>query len=145
MIRSKTNSWFLLGYFVLLLNFGPSLHHAPIFGLHATHPSSSAHSSCSCGCHHHHGTSDQWELRTPIAELQTDVQANALVSAESFAKDESGCAFCKFFDEFNFVIAGLKCTDVETPLLTLASTKTASGTPSALLVLARGPPKNSLV
>jgi hypothetical protein len=78
----------LLGYLVLLLNLGPSLHRAHIFGLHAAQLGSSGHTSSCCGhCHsspsHPHGHSAAEESQQ--------------------AHDDHDCAFCKFFDQYHVV------------------------------------------
>ncbi len=77
-------NWFLLGFLVLLLNFGPSLHRAHFFGLHS-HPAdnqSCSHSSC-CPGHDH------------SAEVP-GIQSKSIESHHD-------CSFCKFFDQYHVV------------------------------------------
>ncbi len=50
MFSSKVKTCFLLGYLVLLLNLGQSLHHADFLGLHHQSESAEIHSCC---CHSH--------------------------------------------------------------------------------------------
>ena len=49
MRRLVPTNWCFLFYWVFLVNFGPSFHHADLFGLHS-HTAGSVH----CGLHHSH-------------------------------------------------------------------------------------------
>jgi hypothetical protein len=137
MRRLVPTNWCFLFYWVFLVNFGPSFHHADLFGLHA-HTAGSAH----CGLHHSHshnlgccdddhGTDDGH--RHPVPQ---DLEASeALVSAP-----DGECVCCKFFDQYNVWI---DCVEFEGDH-TFGSQRFsyAEGFPSSgdLTALARGPP-----
>jgi hypothetical protein len=83
---AKQKTCFLLLYLVLLLNLGPSLHHADFFGIHPPHHPTSADSTSVCCVHaHRHGP------------------ANDLNSAEVDERAYAGhdCSICKFFDQYH--------------------------------------------
>lgn len=137
MLRSKITSWFFLGYLVLLLNFGPSVHHAPIFGLHGQHShsvdSSEAHSCCCC--HSHFGS-------TLIPSLAEEMPANA-ESVEGFnnlSPAQHSCAFCKFFDEYNVVVASFECDLNVSPFSLFLSELPDGAFAEFVPNVARGPP-----
>jgi hypothetical protein len=73
---------FLLGYLVLFLNFGPSWHRAPIFGLHDHPTTSDETASCNCGCDHSAGESDQ-------------------TNKSALELPECDCAVCHFFKQYH--------------------------------------------
>lgn len=133
MLSSKAKTCFFLSYLVLLLNFGPSLHHAPIFGLHGHHHHAKADlgikSTCCCQSHSHE--------TQPKSSNSVDPTVDPL---GSFGVDESGCAFCKFFDEYNVVIASFECTHVESPISLFVSELPDGATAEVVPRTARGPP-----
>ena len=140
MIRSKLTSWLFLGYLVLLLNFGPSLHHAPIFGLHGHHHNHSgdfgAHSSCCCQNHFHQDTlipSLAPEAPSTDLEFSADAFNNARQTNHS-------CAFCKFFDEYNVVVASFECDVIESPFSLFVAEHADSVSAQLVPNIARGPP-----
>jgi len=128
MLRSKVKICFLLGYLVLLFNFGPSLHHAPIFGLHGLHHHGSdiSISENACCCGHSHSPANKSHSSDPLGSFDEDFQHD--------------CAFCKFFDEYNVVIASFECTDVESPISLFVAELTNSATAAVVPKTARGPP-----
>lgn len=136
MLRNKVKIWFLLSYLVLLLNFGPSLHHAPIFGLHGLH-TAHAHADSghqhSCCCHSHSHShqnhADSHEADSPESD-----------PFGRFANDDLDCAFCKFFDEYNVVITTIEWTDVASPISLFISELSDKATADVVPRTARGPP-----
>lgn len=134
MLRKKVKIWFLLSYLVLLLNFGPSLHHAPIFGLHGLHTAhaqaDSGHQhACCCHSHCHKSPSDSLEADS----LESDTLGR-------FVQDDHDCAFCKFFDEYNVVITTIAWTDAESPVSLFISELSDKATADVVPRTARGPP-----
>jgi hypothetical protein len=113
MLRRIPTTWFLVSYFALLVNLGPSMHHADIFGLHVHMPGSSEVDHCvvvgsvsgaevvgenSCCCRHHAGT------------LSAGVQAAGKSQTDLTQSDGlclnvddrcHGCLLCDFFKHFN--------------------------------------------
>jgi len=132
MLSSNVKTCLLLSYLVLLLNFGPSLHHAPIFGLHGHHHHSKADlgikSTCCCQNHSH---------KTQPKSHPVDSTVDPL---GSFGVDESGCAFCKFFDEYNVAIDSFDWTHVESPISLFVSELPDGATAEVVPRTARGPP-----
>jgi len=141
MLRSKFTSWFFLGYLVLLLNFGPSLHHAPIFGLHGHHHHSNssdfdAHSSCCCQNHF-----DQETLIPSLATETPSTDLQSLADAFNNARQANhSCAFCKFFDEYNVVVASFECDVIESPFSLFLAEHPDSASAQLVPSIARGPP-----
>ncbi|QEG23946.1 hypothetical protein [Mariniblastus fucicola] len=139
MRSSQFKTWFLLGYLVLLLNFGPSLHHAQIFGLHShshRNGSDDTASGSSCCCHHHSG-------ETLIASLSVNDTGDHDPSVASLRSVKSGvhdCAFCKFFDEYNVVVDSFELQHVEQPIFLLASLRPSAAAAEFVPTIARGPP-----
>ena len=131
MLRKKVKTWFLLTYLVLLVNFAPSLHHAPIFGLHGLH-NAHAHADSgqhSCCCHSHQNQSCSHEADSPESD-----------PLGRFANDDLDCAFCKFFDEYNVVITTIAWTDVESPISLFDSELSDKAAADVVPMIARGPP-----
>ena len=107
----------LLLYIALFLNFGPSYHHAPIFGLHTQ-----AASSCACGCCSHRPT--------PKSENGLPV----------FSEPGCDCQLCKFF-KFNNVQVTPKLDHFATDFSTkLCLQVVPQSTESEVFTRARGPP-----
>jgi len=134
MLRRKVKIWFLLSYLVLLLNFGPSLHHAPIFGLHGLHNAhahvESGHQHACC-CHTHgHDNQTHWH--------ESDPQESDPLG--SFDQDDLDCAFCKFFDEYNVVVTSITWTDVDSPISLFIAELSDKATADVVPRTARGPP-----
>ena len=128
MLSSKVKTWFFLSYLVLLLNFGPSLHHAPIFGLHGLHNHSIADSAssacCSCNSHSH----------------SSPTQSHSVDLLGSFSPEDGGCALCKFFDEYNVVGVAIEFAVAETPVSLMVAEICDVATADVVAVSARGPP-----
>lgn len=117
----------LLGYLVLLLNFGPSLHYAPIFGLHAHGHCPHSHSSC-CHSHSHNG------CQAASSEIHDDQPANDLIDSDH------DCDFCKFYDQYNVVVVEFCYTQSVAAVLICDADKPHLGFAAILIPAARGPP-----
>lgn len=133
--------WVLLGYLVLLLSLGPSLHHADFLGLH--HQVSSTQSGDTeedshhgpCCCHSHlHG------LVTASSE-----KSNEQTFVEGGAEQQHRCAFCDFFDEYQIVPASQTAAPIEAPAAWDVDEIHNSVVSNSILLKARGPPVFSLV
>ena len=83
----QTKIWFFIVYLGLLINLGPSLHHADFLGLHV-HSSSVS----SCGCCHSHSGSHSHHHSDSSGELAANSSA------------EHDCALCKFFDQYHVIV-----------------------------------------
>jgi hypothetical protein len=127
MLSSKLKTWFFLSYLVLLLNFGPSLHHASIFGLHGHHADrgdSSVESPCCCQGH----------------SFQTRTTPHSVDPLGSFGIPDHDCAFCKFFDEYNVVLGSFESELIESPFSLFISELPNRATAELVPSIARGPP-----
>lgn len=139
MLHSKITSWFFFSYLVLLLNFGPSLHHAPIFGLHVeqNHLSNHAdesHSCCCCLSHLQRNTL----IPSPATEVPADVESAPDLNDPG--QGQHNCVFCKFFDEYNVVVASFDCAPIETPFSLFLSELSDGASAEFVPNVARGPP-----
>ena len=140
MLSSKITSWFFLGYLVLLLNFGSSLHHAPIFGLHShihhhTIGDSKAHSSCCCDSDFHSDT-----LIPSLAPVGSAFPEPSDDASSGFSIADHNCAFCKFFDEYNVVVASFECDLIVSPFSLFLSDLPDGASAQRVPSIARGPP-----
>jgi len=86
MLHKQFTIWFLVAYLGLLLNLGPSLHHAQIFDLHGN---DAVATGCCC-CSHSHPT------------VPTDGRSDSLDSDS--LDSEHDCSFCKFFDQLHVIV-----------------------------------------
>jgi len=121
-----------LGYLVLLLNFGESLHHAPIFGLHVhQHTDETIVEDSSCCCHSH-------AHPQPLTPTEQDTPDVAL--DEQLTTAQHDCAFCKFFDQFNVPLYGQAATLAEAPANSLDVEPAAISITKIVSRTARGPP-----
>jgi hypothetical protein len=135
MRRLVPTNWCFLFYWVFLVNFGPSFHHADLFGLHS-HSSSRSHSGFhhsheqGC-CNHDHGADDGHRHDRP-QNLETSI-------VSVFAADGE-CACCKFFDQYNVCFNCLELVGHHT--FGIQRFSATEGRPSAgdLKPHARGPP-----
>lgn len=134
MLRSKAKTWVLLGYLVLLLNFGPSLHHAPIFGLHGHvhRVSDQAPSSCCCHSHAHQ--------QTLIPSLSAELSTASFDAAGDVQPVGHECSFCKFFDEYNVVVTLVDADILVSPFSLFISEHPDGASAQIVPNIARGPP-----
>jgi len=127
MLHKQLKICFFVGYLGLLLNLGPSLHHAPIFGLHGHSHSHSTESVCHSCCGHSHAHHTQ-----PAQDSNAD-------SVASFS-DNHDCSFCKFFDQYHVIVERVETVEA----FSFAEIREAviADDPFAvcLVPLARGPP-----
>lgn len=135
-------TYFLLGYLALLLNVGPSAHHADIFGLHGD---SCCHDQIqivdhdsSCCCDTSDSDTDGSES-TKEADLSSRVRIDSSVEACCDA-----CILCQYFDQLNAV-------DSSFAILRFEAFVSVGQNPKSLLepnqfidCTARGPPSISL-
>lgn len=132
---SKIFNSILLGYLVLLLNFGPSFHRAPIFGLHDHdhHPTLHlAHVECDCGHDHGHGPTESENNRH-----DSDSERSSTLAIE---KQLCDCSLCQFFKHFNASVDTVDLTIAEATLSFRVETGSSLISRSALATDARGPP-----
>ena len=132
MNSNPIKTWFLGSYLLVLLNFGPSLHHLPALGFHGVHPAAS-HCCCACGC----SSSEDWEL----FPRQKNTQGK---DVSGFLVDDSGCAFCKFFDDFHVAVALSVEVTAEHSLSVFVAWDESRPIRDVGLCCARGPPTESV-
>ena len=136
-------TWFLLVYWVLLVNLGPSLHRAHFFGLHCDHCSDSCSHEDHCNADGHcHASMSPEELQQHLSCCHN---SSPPVSHE--ASDDSGsvnshhdCAFCRFFGQYHvvFSVYTVEVSSVPAELCYLQQDSLVD--PVALDPIARGPP-----
>ena len=105
MRRITQTSWFLLLYWVPLVNLGPSLHKADFFGFHSHH----------CGSSHcHHGSLEVGGhcFQSPFDEssdCHSHLKEDPSQTPQRFVTgSDSDCSLCQFFDQYNVVINTLE-------------------------------------
>ena len=126
----RTLSWLFALYLILLLNLGPGLHRAGLFGFHAHRDASATSSDASttdhsgCGCRH----------GMPPVEPDSELPSGQLVT------DVSDCAFCKFFAQYRltFTVSYYQALEVESDFHFFDLTQEYLLTP--FVPHARGPP-----
>ncbi len=118
MRTNRFTTWFLLGYLALLMNVGPSAHHAEFFGLHAHCISDSApHSHCAwsgsgesgCCCHHNRDNT----ISPPVDSSESS--EDAMVLCADASNKCSGCLFCDYFDHLHALVSSIDFGVEETP------------------------------
>lgn len=101
----RFTTWFLLGYLALLLNVGPSAHHAEFFGFHSHGDSGHVHVHVDltglgiagdCSCSHKHSV-----LHTQLINRDSALA----IKSDSSCGD---CLLCHYFDHFHGICAALK-------------------------------------
>jgi len=112
---------FFIGYLVLLLNLGASLHRAHIFGLHS-------HGSDTGQCHH--STCCHGHAHSPPVDSKT---------SQSFNSDHD-CAFCKFFDQYQVTVKVFDHREASAVAQLLPLQKPIGVFATLLIATARGPP-----
>lgn len=124
-------NWCFLFYWVFLVNFGPSFHHAELFGLHVHSPGGAP-----CGVQHSH---DRGCCDHGTDESHGQPQGFE-TSVASFSAADSQCVCCEFFDQYNVFIDSIKLLD--NPAFGEQCFSFNEGRPSVgdFVALARGPP-----
>jgi hypothetical protein len=123
MLHKQLSICFFVGYLGLLLNLGPSLHHAPIFGLHGQdNEAGSCQHSC---CGHSHAP--------PAQQTSND---NSVVSTNV----HHDCSFCKFFDQLHVVVVNVETIEVSDFAFLLEAIRSEQPPSVKFSPLARGPP-----
>lgn len=115
----QTKTWFFIVYLGLLLNLGPSLHHADFFGLHGH----SVVSSCSC-CPAH------------TIPCSNDSPDGATVKGTA----EHDCAFCKFFDQYHVIVDAVDVYESSAFAALLVAQRPVDADSASFIPVARGPP-----
>ena len=128
MLHKQLKICFFVGYLGLLLNLGPSLHHAPIFGLHghshsAESPGHTCHSSC-CGHAHTH----------TLPQQESDENSVASTS------DHHDCSFCKFFDQLHVIVECVQTLEASDFAEMREAIKPVDAFTVCFVPQARGPP-----
>ena len=116
----QTKTWFFIVYLGLLINLGPSLHHADFLGLHQH----SSGSSCSCCCHSH------------AVPCSTDSPDGATVKGTA----EHDCAFCKFFDQYHVIVDAVDICENSAFAMLLVAQWPVDVCLASFIPVARGPP-----
>lgn len=128
--------WFLLVYWVLLMNLGPSLHRAQFFGLHCHHCSD----SCTDKGHSHSDMAPE-QLRQHLAcchGCHAFDSVDEVNSGKLLGDDD--CSFCRFFAQYNVVLSVfiLECSSA--PIELCSAHRDWHVDSVTLDPLARGPP-----
>lgn len=119
--------WVLAGYLILLLNLGPSLHHAHFFGFH-TGCSAETDAHACCG-HCQAMESPAGDQNVPIGNPGSPVFG-----------DSHSCAYCKFLDQCH-ISASAVAVSLVSALVALAPAFDEQASPVYLVYSsARGPP-----
>ena len=144
MRKLHSKNWLLLGYLVLLLNLGPSLHQADFFGLHCggaccSQTSFSDAEVSSCCCHAGHSHSDQ-SSHCPSDSDDSDQDGISAASHDCGSSCED-CVFCKFFDQFNVVTESFRFVVTQSPVCSLIANNHGTAFSEYVPQSARGPPE----
>jgi hypothetical protein len=134
MRRCTLTIWFLLGYFALLVNLGPSLHHADLFGLHShasdnTNADMENDAAVSCCCCQHHSAAQN--------EGPSETTGSAGFDVDTACHD---CAFCEFFKHFNAFDHSFEFEERETHAQAVSFDNDSSVDDEPIASTARGPP-----
>lgn len=119
MLRKQSTICLFIGYLGLLLNLGPSVHHAHFFGLHQH--GDVANTSCDSCCFHAH--------------LPTESVPQA-----DYAGADHDCSFCKFFDQYHVIVDRIEHQEESRIALVREWNKPSDLCTLSLIPLARGPP-----
>ena len=119
----QTKIWFFIVYLGLLINLGPSLHHADFLGLHV-HSSSVS----SCGCCHSHSGSHSHHHSGSSNELTANGSA------------EHDCALCKFFDQYHVIVDAVDFQECSALAVLMVAERPAEQYSASFIPVARGPP-----
>lgn len=122
---NRVTTWLILTYLVLLVNLGPSLHRAELFGLHghSSIQSDDVVAPTCCSCHHHFSR----ENSSPDGEVPV-VASN------------HDCAFCKFFDQYTVVFHAFQFAQFKEPIHLPCFENLPSKVSYSVPTVARGPP-----
>lgn len=139
MNRRTFVTWLLLGYLALLLNVGPSAHHADFFGLHGSqccgvnHDSNrSTTKSTTCGCCSHYADDR--------VVLDCEVPTGIRVAADLNYDEICGCALCEYFDCFNAIAYCFAFSVTDSHAIFGADASCCLADPTNVACNARGPP-----
>ena len=145
MHKHPTKNWLFLIYLVLLINLGPSLHHADFFGLHCndaccsptSFSESKVSSCCCCTAAHSHG--DHGSHSHGSSGESNEFQITAAV--DDFGACCEDCVFCKFFDQFNVVAESFRFVLIQSPVCSLIENNQGTAFCEFVPESARGPPE----
>lgn len=136
MRNHRITSYLLLGYLALLLNVGPSAHHAEIFGLHGS--GCCAHSTDANAATSHNCSDHDHSHRHDLATQQSGVVN--LLEGSGLHTHCGDCALCQYFDNFHAIKASFELHLNQSPVRsqTMHNRLNAIGRP--IVCSARGPP-----
>ena len=117
MFRSSIKTWLLIGYLVLLVNLGPSLHRAHFFNFHSLTSAGESVAVTGCSCLAH----------------GTTVDTQAVSSSHE-------CPFCEFFDKYNVVVDAPNLGDLQTQFFLRVFDGVQAPFVDSVPMVARGPP-----
>lgn len=147
----KFTIWLLLGYLALLLNVGPSAHHADFFGLHGDNCCDQTRSAI-CGCEYHHEHARDEHARDQHARDQhardeharrqfiSSDAAELPVSVDSYSVQDCRCTLCEYFDCFSAITASFDLFLNDAPARFRVPLRFSVADASAIPSKARGPP-----
>ncbi|MFK7766148.1 MAG: hypothetical protein AB8B55_02815 [Mariniblastus sp.] len=128
--------YLFVAYLGLLINLGPSLHHADFLGFH-NH--SGNDSTC---CHSHHADSHRADSNSAHshcnhshAQTETSDDVKVLLTA-----DDHHCPFCEFFDQFHVIAGANQTLEFSGFASILAIERPSNGSSIIFNPVARGPP-----
>lgn len=131
MCRQPSISWFLLGYLCLLLNVGPSAHHADVFGFHCS-------GCCDSGACHLSKLDISGDCPCCSSSGSSDHLSNS--QPEKVKSDCDDCLFCQFFDQFHSLEASIPQQSRESGVCDLFAHSKIVDTVRIIDSSARGPP-----
>jgi hypothetical protein len=143
MRNRRITTYFLLGYLALLLNVGPSAHHADFLGLHGD--------SC-CHVHVHaleaqvsccddHGVYGSSNSERPPSESRSLLGAEIGLSVSMLCED---CFLCQYFDQFSAIETAFAMDQSDVPVGLRDQLKCSIELSRCIDCTARGPPSISL-
>ena len=126
---------FLLGYIVLLWNFGPSLHRADFLGFHSSAHAQSAAFGDELALGHVHGCPCHGHSHSK--PRPSDGQPSDTTSSFGSHHD---CAFCQFFDQLHVISSSAVVAEVENRVFHVDAVDLIRIDAAQLSPSARGPP-----
>ena len=120
-MRFAYPKWMFVLFWVLLVSFGPSFHHADVFGLHGNSCGSSWLPSFGC-CSCSHGATYGAESDGPIVQADHD------------------CSLCDFFDHYNLILDGPVPSESTEPAFYCHAVLAQQSLGDCFSPIARGPP-----
>lgn len=139
--------YFFVAYLGLLINLGPSLHHADFLGFHS-------HCGSDSGCchsrhdQHHDAHSHAGHSHAEHASAEgshcghshSASEAVAQLIAVQAGENDHDCVFCKFFEQLHVIVNPIATFEVSDVALIRAIDRPSDVRSAIFIPVARGPP-----